>query len=79
MTTYWFDSEVAGPVTEKHAVTLVDWLTARGGIDATVQADYGCGAVMVVVEHEGVLAAITSALIVKASWAGCGLTRLFEG
>jgi hypothetical protein len=38
MNVYWFDIEVAGPVTEDHVEALGDVLTAADGIDATVQA-----------------------------------------
>ena len=38
MDVYWFDVDVAGPVTDDDAEALGGVLSAAGGIDATVQA-----------------------------------------
>lgn len=45
MNTYWFDVEVAGPVTEDDIAALGDLLTAAGEIDAIVQAGQAGGTV----------------------------------
>jgi hypothetical protein len=60
--TYWFDIEVAGPVTEDHAEALGEVLSAAGGIDATVQADHRGGRVMFSREAHDAVQAIVSAI-----------------
>jgi hypothetical protein len=62
MNTYWFDIEVAGPVTEEHSEALADRLATRGGIDATVQADHRGGTVMFSGEADDAIQAIVSAI-----------------
>lgn len=62
MNVYWFDVEVAGPVTEDHAEALGELLSARGGIDATVQADDRGGKVMFSREAEHAVQAVVSAI-----------------
>jgi hypothetical protein len=62
MNTYWFDIEVAGPVTEEHTEALADRLATRGGIDATVQADHRGGSVMFSREADDAIQAIVSAI-----------------
>jgi hypothetical protein len=43
MDVYWFDVEVAGPVTEDQGEALGGLLAARGGIDATAAKVRGPG------------------------------------
>lgn len=62
MNTYWFDVEVAGPVTEDDAEALGEVLSAAGGIDATVQADHRGGRVMFSREADDAVQAIVSAI-----------------
>lgn len=62
MHTYWFDVEVAGPVTDDHVEVLGDVLTAADGIDATVQAGERGGRVMFSREAEDAVQAVTSAI-----------------
>lgn len=62
MNTYWFDVEVAGPVTEDHAEALGDVLSAAAGIDATVQAGHQGGRVMFSREADDAVQAIVSAI-----------------
>jgi hypothetical protein len=62
MNTYWFDVEVAGPVTEDHFETLGDVLTAGAGIDATPQADERGGIIMFSREAEDAIQAVISAV-----------------
>lgn len=62
MNVYWFDVEVAGPVTEDHAEVLGDVLTSRGGIDATVQAGEMGGTVMFSREADDAVQAVVSAI-----------------
>lgn len=62
MDTYWFDLEVAGPVTEDHVEALGDVLTAADGIDALVQADHRGGRIMFNREAHDAIEAITSAI-----------------
>ena len=61
MNVYWFDVEVAGPVTDDHAETLGSVMSA-GGIDATVQAGPGGGTVMFSREADDAMQAIISAI-----------------
>jgi hypothetical protein len=60
--TYWFDVEVAGPVTDDHIEALGDVLTAGDGIDATPQADDRGGRVMFSRDAEDAVQAIVSAV-----------------
>jgi hypothetical protein len=62
MQTYWFDLEVAGPVTGGHVEALGDVLTAKEGIDASVQADERGGIVMFSREAEDAVQAVTTAI-----------------
>lgn len=62
MNTYWFDVEVAGPVTDDHIEALGSQLSAAGGIDATVQADHRGGTVAFSREADDALQAIVSAI-----------------
>lgn len=62
MNVYWFDVEVAGPVTMEHVESLGDVLTAGDGIDANVQADHRGGRVMFSREAEDAIQAIVSAV-----------------
>ena len=62
MDTYWFDLEVAGPVTDDHVEALGDILTAADGIDATVQADHRGGRVMFSRDAHDAIEAITTAI-----------------
>jgi hypothetical protein len=59
---YWFDLEVAGPVTDDHIEKLGDVLTAGEGIDATPQADERGGRIMFAREAEDAVQAVTSAV-----------------
>jgi hypothetical protein len=59
---YWFDVEVAGPVTEDDIESLGDILSAGEGIDASVQADDRGGRVMFSREAEDAIHAVTSAI-----------------
>jgi predicted transcriptional regulator len=60
--TYWFDIEVAGPVTDDNIEALADVLTAGYGIDASVQADHRGGIVMFSREAEDAVQAVISAV-----------------
>lgn len=60
--TYWFELEVSGPVTEDDAEALADILSARGGIDATVQAGARGGTIMFSREADSALQAVVSAV-----------------
>ncbi|MEO3784657.1 hypothetical protein ABGB12_15075 [Actinocorallia sp. B10E7] len=64
MNVYWFDLEVAGPVTDEHVDRLAEVIVEnRGdGIDATVQADERGGMVMFSREAQDVAEAILSAV-----------------
>jgi hypothetical protein len=62
MQTYWFDLEVAGPVTGDHVEALGDVLIAKDGIDASVQADERGGIVMFTREAEDAIQAVTTAI-----------------
>lgn len=77
MNTYWFDVEVAGPVTEDHTETLGEVLSARDGIDATVQADHRGGRVMFSREADDAVQAIVSA-IEDVETAGMQVTGVTE-
>jgi hypothetical protein len=60
--TYWFDVEVAGPVTDAHIEALGDVLTAGEGIDATPQAGERGGRIMFARDAEDAVQAVTSAV-----------------
>lgn len=62
MPTYWFDVEVAGPVTIDDLETLGDVLTAGDGIDATPQADHRGGIIMFARDAEDAVQAVISAV-----------------
>jgi hypothetical protein len=62
MSVYWFDVNVAGPVTDEHVEALGDVLTKADGIDATVQADERGGAVMFSRDADDAVQAIISAI-----------------
>ena len=62
MNVYWFDVEVAGPVTDDHIEALGDVLTGAGGIDATVQGDHRGGTIMFSREADDAVQAIISAI-----------------
>jgi hypothetical protein len=62
MNVYWFDLEVAGPVTDVQIEALGELLASRDGIDATVQADHRGGAVMFSREADDAVQAIVSAI-----------------
>src|ERR1039458_9808559 len=62
MDIYWFDVEVAGPVTGDCAEELGEVLSARGGIDATVQAGHRRGQVMFSREADDAVQALVSAV-----------------
>lgn len=62
MNVYWFDVEVAGPVTDEHVDALGDVLTAADGIDATVQAGEHGGVVAFSREADDAIQAIISAI-----------------
>lgn len=61
---YWFDLEIAGPVTDEHVDRLAEVIIANSddGIDATVQADDRGGVVMFSREADDVAGAIMSAI-----------------
>jgi enamine deaminase RidA (YjgF/YER057c/UK114 family) len=59
---YWFDVEVAGPVTDDDIEALGDVLTAGDGIDASVQADHRGGRVIFTREAEDAVQAVISAV-----------------
>jgi hypothetical protein len=59
---YWFDVEVAGPVTDDDIERLGDVLTAGDGIDGTVQADHRGGRIMFSREAEDAVQAVVSAV-----------------
>jgi hypothetical protein len=75
--TYWFDLEVEGPVTDYLVEALGDVLTARAGIDATVQADHRGGKVMFNRDAHDAIEAIVSA-IDDVTAAGMNVTRVTE-
>jgi hypothetical protein len=60
--TYWFDLQVAGPVSEEHIESLGDVLTSAGRIDAAVQADHRGGVVSFSREADTALRAVISAI-----------------
>lgn len=62
MKVYWFDVEVAGPVTDEDVESLGDVLTAGDGIDASVQADHRGGIIMFTREAEDAVQAVVSAV-----------------
>ena len=62
MDIYWFDIDVEGPVTEAHTEALGEALSARGGIDATVQAGHRGGQVMFSREADDAVQALASAV-----------------
>jgi hypothetical protein len=77
MNTYWFDVEVAGPVTDSQIDALGGILSAAGGIDASVQAGDQGGTVMFSREADDALQAIVSA-IEQAETAGMTVTGVAE-
>jgi hypothetical protein len=75
--TYWFDVEVAGPVTGDHIEALGDVLTAGDGIDASVQADHRGGIIMFSRDAEDAVQAIISA-VRDVEAAGIRVTGVIE-
>ncbi|MFG1861089.1 hypothetical protein [Microbispora bryophytorum] len=59
---FWFDIDVAGPVTDDHVDKLAESLHNKGGIDATVQADERGGTVMFSRKAEDAAEAILTAI-----------------
>lgn len=61
---FWFELEIAGPVTDEHVGRLAEVIIDRfgDGIDATVQADERGGIVMFSREADDVAGAIMSAI-----------------
>ncbi|TDC86272.1 hypothetical protein [Actinomadura sp. 7K507] len=80
MNEYWFDLEVAGPVTDEHVGRLAEVIIDRfgDGVDATVQADERGGVVMFSREAEDVAEAIMSA-IADVREAGMAVTGVDGG
>jgi hypothetical protein len=62
MNVYWFEVEVAGPVTDDDVERFGDVLTAGDGIDANVQADERGGRVIFAREADDAVQAIVSAV-----------------
>jgi hypothetical protein len=62
MNVYWFEVEVAGPVTDDDVERFGDVLTAGDGIDANVQADERGGRVIFTREADDAVQAIVSAV-----------------
>jgi hypothetical protein len=62
MNVYWFDVEVAGPVTMDHVESLGDVLTAGDGNHANVQADERGGRVIFSRDAEDAIQAVVSAV-----------------
>lgn len=77
MNVYWFDVDVAGPVTPGQIEALGDVLAAAGGIDATVQADERGGTVMFSRAADDAVHAIISA-ITDVEQAGMTATSVTE-
>jgi predicted transcriptional regulator len=77
MNVYWFDVEVAGPVTDDDVERLGDVLTAADGIDGTVQADHRGGRVMFSRDAEDAVQAIVSA-VRDVEAAGMNVTGVIE-
>jgi hypothetical protein len=77
MNVYWFDVQVAGPVTLDDVETLGDVLTAGDGIDATVQADHRGGRVMFSRESDDAVQAVVSA-VRDVEAAGIKVTGVIE-
>jgi hypothetical protein len=75
--TYWFEVEVAGPVTDDDVEKLGDVLTAGYGIDASVQADERGGIIMFSREAEDAVQAVTSA-VRDVEAAGIDVTGVIE-
>jgi hypothetical protein len=75
--TYWFDVEVAGPVTDAYIEALGEVLTEAGGIDATVQAGERGGTVMFTREAEDAIQAVVTAVqhVVAAGIQVTGVTE----
>lgn len=77
MNVYWFDVEVAGPISGDDVETLGDVLTASDGIDATVQAGERGGRVMFSREAEDAVQAVVSA-VKDVEAAGMKVTGVVE-
>jgi hypothetical protein len=75
--TYWFDLEVAGPVTDEHIEALGDVLTSGSGIDATPQADDRGGVIMFSRDAEDAVQAVVSA-VRDVEAAGIQVTGVIE-
>jgi hypothetical protein len=74
---YWFDVDVAGPVTDEHIDALGDALAAADGMDATVQADQRGGVVIFARAADDAVQAIISAII-DVEKAGMTVTGVTE-
>jgi hypothetical protein len=74
---YWFEVEVASPVTDDDIERLGDVLTAGDGIDGSVQADERGGVVMFSREAEDAVQAVVSAVRDVES-AGMKVTGVIE-
>ncbi|MCO6009342.1 hypothetical protein NE236_30660 [Actinoallomurus purpureus] len=77
MNVYWFDVNVAGPVTDEHAEALGEMLAAADRIDATIQAGEDGGAIMFSREADDAVQAIISAVmdVEKAGMTAIGVTE----
>jgi hypothetical protein len=74
---YWFEVQVAGPVTDDDTEALGEVLSAGNGIDATVQAGERGGTVMFSREADDAVQAIVSA-IGDVEAAGMSVTGVTE-
>jgi hypothetical protein len=74
---FWFDVDVAGPVTEVQVEALGGVLSASDGIDATVQADDRGGSVMFSRSARDAVHAVVSAVddVEKAGMTVTGVTE----
>jgi hypothetical protein len=77
MNVYWFEVEVAGPVSEDDLERLGDVLTAGDGIDATPQAGERGGRIMFAREAEDAVQAVISA-VRDVEAAGIRVTGVIE-
>jgi hypothetical protein len=63
MNVYWFEVQVAGPVTDDDSEALGQFLPAAGRIDATVRAGERGGTVMFSREADDAVQAVVSAIV----------------
>jgi predicted transcriptional regulator len=77
MNVYWFEVELAAPVTEDQIEDLGGVLESGAGIDATVQASEHGGTIMFSREADDAVQAITSAVrdVEAAGMQVCGVTE----